>query len=134
MRSFNKPDKPGKPPPKWHKKKSPKPVENVGMNNAKVTWDLPTTRESGGPLPVEEIAGVDVSMSADLGANWTALGRVEPSELQEMSINDLAPGDWIFRMVVRDTDDRPSTEVDAPFKIEDETAPSGVTNTNVELS
>lgn len=127
------PNKPGKP-PKWHHRKSPKPVENVDMKNATVTWDLPTTRESGGPLPVEEIAGVDVSMSADLGANWTSLGRVAPADVQEMSVNDLAPGDWIFRMTVIDTDGRPSSDVDHPFKIADETAPSPVTNTAVDLT
>lgn len=104
------------------------------MNNSTVVWTLPTERESGGPLPVEEIAGVDVSMSANLGTDWTFLGRVLPSETQTTSVNDLAPGDWIYKMIVIDTDDRPSKEWLEPFKVADDSPPGTVTDVSVTLS
>jgi hypothetical protein len=120
---------------KWLRKYDPpKPVEGVEMKNATLSWNLPTERESGGPLPTSQIEATEISMSADLGANFAVLDLVLPTDTQELLVPDLASGDWIFRLVVIDTDSRRSANVDHPFNIADETPPQVVTNVAVVLS
>ena len=100
---------------------------------ATVTWDLPTTRESGNPLDPATLAGTDVYLSADAGANFTLLNTVDPVDPQTLIIPDLVDGDYIVRLEVRDLDGRVSVAVDTPFLI-DLSAPSGVTNVAVVLA
>lgn len=100
---------------------------------ATITWDLPTTRESGADLDPSTLAGVDVSLSADLGVNFVLLDTVTPAELQESIIPDLVDGDYIVRLAVRDLNGLVSVDVDTPFLI-DTSAPSGVTNVAVALA
>jgi hypothetical protein len=103
------------------------------MKNATVTWDLPTVRESGLPMSADSIAGVEVSMSADLGANWAVLNTIAPPTT-ELLIPDLETGDWQLSLVVIDTDGRRSAAVEYPFNIADDTNPGAVTNVNVTLA
>jgi len=96
------------------------------MRNALVSWTLPTTRESGGPLAESEISGVEISLSADLGANFTVLNLV-PLPGLTLLVPDLVVGDYIFRGVWVDTAGRRSVSVDAPLNVPDETPPSSGT-------
>lgn len=100
------------------------------MKNVNISWELPTTRESGFPLDPADIQHVEVSLSADLGANFTVLNNVAPPTL-DLTVPDLEIGDWIFRLVVVDTADRRSVNVDTPVNVPDETAPTGVLNVQV---
>ena len=68
------------------------------MANVKVQWALPDTRESGRPLPVSEIARVDIEISAD-GENFGAIGSFPPDVL-ETTVEALDTGDWLFRGTV----------------------------------
>ncbi len=103
------------------------------MKNALVTWTLPTTRESGLSLDPADIANVEVSMSGDLGANFTPVTTVLPSDPQEAAVSDLDIGDWIFRLIVVDTAGLQSVAVDVPAVV-DGTPPGAVTNAGVVLT
>ena len=103
------------------------------MKTALSTWDLPTTRESGNPLPVDEILHVEVSVSADLGATYTVLDSVIPPDT-ELTVPDLEAGEWRFRLVVVDINNRRSADVDVSVVVPDETAPGVVTNVQISLS
>lgn len=72
------------------------------MTNITVKWVLPTTREKGGALPVEEIDAVILEMSADGGAKYVAVDEFPPDVLETV-VPELEPGDWYFRASVRDT-------------------------------
>lgn len=100
---------------------------------ATVTWDLPTTRVSGNPLDPATLVGVDVYLSADLGANFTLLNTVAPVDPQMLVVPDLVDGDYIVRLEVRDLDGQVSVAVDTSFLI-DLSAPDGVTNVVVSLA
>jgi hypothetical protein len=101
--------------------------------SAVVTWVLPTNRTSGRPLDLNEVAGVDVWFSADLGANFVILGTVPPGNPQTRAIPDLVDGDYIVRLVVRMIGTLGvSLPVDTPFFI-DTSAPRVVTAVNVTL-
>jgi hypothetical protein len=100
--------------------------------NATVSWDLPTTRESGNPLPVEEIEATEVSLSADQGANFGVLNNVLPPETS-LLIPDLADGTWIVRLVVLDFNGRRSANVDTPFVV-DSSPPGPAVNPSVAVS
>lgn len=102
------------------------------MKTARITWSLPTERESGNPLPVDDIVGVIVSLSADQGQNFGAIDTVVPGGPQEAIAPDLEDGTWIVRLVVRDTDGNNGRPVDTPFEI-DTSAPGQVTDVVVDL-
>ena len=95
------------------------------MKNVRVAWSLPTTRESGLPLDPTAIQHVEVSLSADLGANFVALNDVVPPTL-DLLIPDVEICDWVVRLVVVDVDGRRSADVDTPFNVPDETNPAAV--------
>ncbi|MHA2402132.1 MAG: hypothetical protein ACXADH_03995 [Candidatus Kariarchaeaceae archaeon] len=97
------------------------------MKNVNIAWELPTTRESGFPLDPADIQHVEVSMSADLGANFIVVNTVAPPTL-DLTVPDLEVGDWIFRLVVVDTANRRSIDVDVTVNVPDETNPSSVVN------
>jgi len=117
------------------KRDAPSPITGVeyDMKNALIKWVLPDTRESGGPLPIDEVASTEISMSADLGANWTVIRDV-PAPTAEWQLSDLAPGDYMLQLVAIDTDGRRATDTPFSFNIKDETNPSPVTNVSVELT
>lgn len=102
------------------------------MNDATFMWELPTTRESGNPLPVEEIAFVEIALSADGGANFSVLGNIAPPTVDLVQA-DLVDGDYYARAVVVDTNGERSPENVIPFAV-DTSAPSAVVNFGVTLS
>lgn len=93
------------------------------MANVKVSWVLPTTRKSGKPLLVEQIAFAFVEMSADLGANFGPVGQFPPDVL-ETTVTELEPGEWVFRGSVQDTAGKVSGTVEARIVVEDTSPPS----------
>jgi hypothetical protein len=93
------------------------------MANLRVTWVLPTTRESGKPLAPADIAGVDLELSADGGVNYASLG-VKPGT--EFVITELEPGEWFVRGKVVDTKGRVSAPLTGSAVIEDATAPGAL--------
>ena len=98
--------------------------------NVNVSWDLPTTRESGLPLDPADIQHVEVSLSADLGTTFTFINNIAPPAT-DITVPDLDIGDWIFRLVVVDVNNRRSVDVDTPVNVTDETNPTGVVNVQV---
>lgn len=103
------------------------------MQTARVTWELPTEKDNGRPLDLDDIDRVEVLLSANQGQDFSALDPVRPEDEQVSTIPDLEDGDWVVRLVVFDTRQRSGDNVDTPFTID--TAPPGtVKNVNVELS
>jgi len=94
------------------------------------TWDLPTTRTSGNALDPADIAGVDVSLSADGGVNFTLTDTVLPAAAQTVVYPDLVDGDYAIRLVVRLVDGVQSAGVDTPFQL-DTSAPNEVANIQI---
>lgn len=69
------------------------------MANIRVTWQLPTTRESGRPLSVSEIQGVEIALSADGGQNFVVIDTFPPTVV-ETTVTELEDGEWHVRGVV----------------------------------
>lgn len=95
-----------------------------------ITWDLPSTRTSGNALDPTDIAGVDVSLSADGGANFTLTDTILPSDTQAVTYPDLVDGDYSIRLVVRLVAGQVSTGIDTPF-ILDTSDPENVANITI---
>lgn len=98
------------------------------MKNILISWALPTTRQQGGPLPVEEIRGVVIELSADGGANFSAVGAEFPASVTEVPVNDLPFSDqYVVRGTVIDTLDQSGNPVLFPFAIADTSPPGDMT-------
>jgi hypothetical protein len=84
------------------------------MARIHISYTLPTTREDGKPLDVSEISHVVVEMSADNGEHFGVIDQI-PAPDNEVVINDIEPGTYIFRFMVVDLQDPPaeSTRVEA---------------------
>lgn len=95
------------------------------MANVRVSWVLPTVRESGKPLAAGDIKHVLLSLSADGGANFGVLDTYPPSVLETV-ITELEPGEWRVRGVVVDTKDRASAPVTEAIVIEDQSPPGAL--------
>ena len=93
-----------------------------------VAWDLPTTRQGGGDLPLDEIAETRVGLSADGGANFTPLAPVPPTAVQEVNVPELEVGDWHFQMIVVDTLGQPSPPANHIETVADDSPPNPVEN------
>lgn len=91
------------------------------MANVKVQWSLPTTRESGNPLAVDDIDHVAVELSAD-GVNFAVLGTFPPNVLETV-VEALDTGEFSFRGTVVDKKARRSKPYLTSITI-DETAPA----------
>jgi hypothetical protein len=86
------------------------------MSNARLAWVLPTDRVQGEALPEAQIDFVEISMSADGGANYSGLAQVPPPTLEHL-VSDLNPGTYMFRGVVVDKDGRRSDDADVTASI-----------------
>lgn len=102
------------------------------MANLLIAWVLPTVRESGRPLPVEQIKHVEIDISAD-GVNFANLGAFTP-DLLATEVSDLDIGQWLVRGVVVDTKDRPSGEYISSVEVEDNTPPGALQSITLTLS
>lgn len=83
------------------------------MAQVKLSWVLPSTRANGKALDPSELAGVEIRMSADGGANFGPTATVTPSEVQQFVVDNLVAGSYLFRFVVVDVDARRSDSFDA---------------------
>jgi hypothetical protein len=93
------------------------------MATVRLTWVLPTTKfPSGKPLPVEEIAGFEVAISADEGQSYTVTDVFPPSVLETL-FNDLEPGKWMWRGVTIDGEGRRGVEAFAEVVVADLSGP-----------
>jgi hypothetical protein len=101
------------------------------MANLKVQWVLPTTRQSGKPLAVSDIANVKIELSAD-GANFADFGVFTPDVLETV-VTELEVGEWFVRGTVVDTAGRSSPAKAASYVIEDTTAPSELVSLTLSL-
>lgn len=93
------------------------------MSNLRIGWTLPTLRESGKPLKVEDIDHVRIEISADGGQNYALVGDFQPSVLETV-VQDVDFGTWTVRGVVEDTKGRLSNPVVASVVNEDTTPPA----------
>jgi hypothetical protein len=80
------------------------------MANVRVKWVLPTTRESGKPLAVEDISHVRIEVSADGGSTYVLIDDFGADVLETL-VQDLDFGVWKFRGLVADADGRVSQPV-----------------------
>lgn len=83
------------------------------MAQITLSWVLPTTRANGQALTPDELAGVEIRMSADGGATFGAPAVVPPSVTQEFVVGSLVAGSYLFRFVVEDLQGRRSDSYDA---------------------
>ena len=81
------------------------------MANVRIRYDLPTARVDGKALPIDQIAGVRVLISADGGTNFGLLNVVPPSQNEYLQ-TELEAGTWVFRLEVEDTNGQRSAPVD----------------------
>jgi hypothetical protein len=102
------------------------------MANVKVNWLLPTTRESGKELLISDIDYVELSISADLGANYTLYDRYKPDVLETV-VNELEPGTWYFSGVVVDLTGKRSKATEASIPILDSTPPGTLLSLTLSL-
>jgi hypothetical protein len=102
------------------------------MANLKVDWVLPTTRDSGRPLPLSEIAHVSLFISADGGQNYVKFNDFAPDVLSTV-ITDLEPGTWYVSGLVTDTQGRASGPVVAFKNIPDNSPPGVLLSLNLSL-
>lgn len=98
--------------------------------NVTLSWALPTTRESGKPLLVEDIQNVVVEVSANGGVDWALVGTFPPNVLSTQ-VTDLDFGTWTFRGIVVDTKGRPSAPLEATLVNEDTSPPSALVTLEV---
>lgn len=93
------------------------------MKNILINWVLPTTRQLGGPLPVEEIDHVSIELSADAGASYALVGDFTPDVLSA-PVNDLPVSDqYVVRGHVVDTGTLVGDYTETAFVIADDSAP-----------
>ena len=85
-------------------------------------------------LSPDEISGTEVLMSADLGANFSTVADVPPTDPQTVTVNSLPPGDYIFRFIVSAFIGGPSDDFDFSGNVPDESAPLTVTDVVMTLS
>jgi hypothetical protein len=97
------------------------------MANVKLDWVLPTTKfPSGKPLPIDQVAGFEVAVSGDEGANWTVTDVFAPDVLSTV-FTDLEPGVWRFRGVTLDKTGRRGVDAFAVIEIADLSGPGAAT-------
>jgi len=99
--------------------------------NLNVSWVLPTVRESGKPLNPADIAGVELSISAD-NTNWSVYNTFAPTVLTTV-IPELESGAWWVRGVVKDTAGRVSKPVVSTITLPDTTAPGALASLTLAL-
>ena len=71
-----------------------------GGKSATLSWDIPTTREDGSTLPINEIAGFKIYSQRNNGSYWTEYIPV----IDTYTFNNLEQGLWRFWLVTVDTD------------------------------
>jgi hypothetical protein len=97
------------------------------MSTVRLEWVLPTTKfPSGKPLPVDQIAGFEVAISADQGQTWTVTDTF-PVDVGATEFTDLEQGIWSWRGVTIDKAGRRGKEAFAQLEIADLSGPGEAT-------
>ena len=105
------------------------------MKDVTLTWDLPTTRESGLPVDPADVVSVDVSLSSDGGVNFVLLNTVLAAAIQTLLVGAVPIGDHIFRFRVNAlVPAESSANLDVPVNVPDDSPLSTVLNVNVSLA
>ena len=94
--------------------------------DAELNWTLPTTRTSGRPITPAELAGTEVGVSADGGANYALLngGAPFPPNVLQTVVPELEPGVWFFSAQWVAANGGRSTKITATVTIEDTSPPN----------
>jgi hypothetical protein len=92
-----------------------------------VSWVLPTTRESGLPLNLADVAAVELSLSTD-GTTFAVYDSFVPAVLATV-IPELEIGEWWVSGVVVDTAGKRSKPAVKSIVVPDESAPAALTLT-----
>ena len=102
--------------------------------SAIITYVLPTTRSNGKPQDPAGLNYVAISLSADLGVNFTPLPSIVVGNPDgpTRTIPDLVDGDYVVRLIVVDNELKTGAPIDTPFVI-DTSLPGTVTNVVVDL-
>jgi len=103
------------------------------MANVTLSWQLPTTRQQGGPLLESEISTVRVEMSADGGVNYGTLQDIRPTDPQTVTAPDLEFGTWHFRIAVYDQNNQRGEYHVESVDVADDTPPAAVTSVTVTI-
>jgi len=85
------------------------------MTDVLINFTLPTERDLGEPFTREEIAFVEIRMSADGGENFSGLVQIpqNPEPKLDHLVEGLDPGTYIFHGIIEDTDGRRSDHKEA---------------------
>lgn len=92
--------------------------------NINVSWVLPTTRESGKPLAVSDIAGVEIGLSVD-NVNWSLYDTFTPDVLSTV-IPEMDIGEWFVSGIVVDKAGKKGKPVVKSIIVPDETPPGAL--------
>lgn len=98
--------------------------------NVNIAYTLDLTRVSGLPLAIEEVAGVELHLSANNGVDFGIVTTILPS-VGNHTVPELEIGTWVLRLIVVDTEGRKSTPVDTSVDVPDETNPSAVASVTI---
>ncbi len=90
---------PPPPPPQEEPKTAPPPV----YGNARLTWTVPVTRANGDPLPVGELGGYEIYMTAENSGASEVIVINDPLQ-QEFLLRDLEADTYHFGISSFDTD------------------------------
>lgn len=96
-----------------------------------LTWDLPTQTKNGNPLDPNELAGVEVYLSA--GGSFALAGTVGTADAQTWTFPDLVDGDYVVRLVSMGSGVPDGPNVDTPVQV-DSSGPAGVQNVVITFS
>jgi len=88
------------------------------MTTLNISWTYPVVRDGANAvaLPIDQIAGCEIAISADGGANYNVLGNPGSgvdNTVTTFQVTDAEPGSYIVRGVAIDTDGRRSAELTA---------------------
>jgi hypothetical protein len=100
--------------------------------NINVNWVYPTVRESGKPLLPSEIQSMELSLSVD-NTNW-AIFNTYPASQTSTLVTEMDAGEWFFRGIVIDTNNRRSAPLVASVVVPDETNPGALTSLTATLA
>jgi hypothetical protein len=113
---------------------APSPLQVLRMKNADISWVLPTTRTSGGPLDPLEIDRVELAISGDGGSNYSIFHTSSVSDPTSTTLTDIDPGSYLIRGVVIDVNGISSAGRVVAFDVADESPPEALTELTVSLS
>lgn len=69
------------------------------MSNVRITWDLPQVGPNQAPLEEARVEGRVVGGPATFTSLGNPVAAIDP---QEILLQDVAPGDWVYRVVIVD--------------------------------